>query len=141
MPGRVIALHDSFIGDISDGLCGSAEIWWQAHPSHWECERECHQGLTIGFGWEGNPEFGYVFDVYPNSIEAIQDVDLAEVHWTMPRVGIDNVLKQAQKGPSKVHSFFQCQLAGFIVYSIESIINDGAWTSVTLWDNSDGTDV
>jgi hypothetical protein len=55
--------------------------------------------------WNGDREFGDVFDAKPYPVEAIRDVNFYEMYWPKPRVAVNHLMQDALERPAKLHGF------------------------------------
>jgi hypothetical protein len=83
--------QEGCIGQVSNRLCSGREPWWGLHPPHGEGEGKANEGLFPSNSGEENTQMGDIAGQQPDAIETIRDVNLGDVDWTKPWVGMQDL--------------------------------------------------
>jgi len=107
----------ALVGNVGNGLRDRTEGWWGLSPSHGQGQRECDQVWLAWHGRDGDGQSGDVIYLQPNTIEAIGNVNLKELHWPKSWVRSDDLSDESFEGPTKLHGLRWRQANGIPVDS------------------------
>ena len=131
---------EPLVGEVGDCFRCHRESRWGVGPPHGKLDGECDKRRFGGEVWHDHTKLRDAGGAEIDAVETVGQIYLEKVDLSLGRVGKENTVQEAIKGPTELHGVHGYIRLGGWVDTVKGVVDDGAGTACMLGHDAHGVE-